>query len=107
VLDRDSVWPVAKPPGAERALTLKTAPPIPVNIRMRVSGRRVTYWAEDPSGALLRGRALTRATAGGTAGEPTERDGRFSVDVSPAAGPASVSVTDDATGVTAVAEVAP
>jgi hypothetical protein len=74
-------------------------------VRIRVEGRRITYWAEDARGEPLPERELSVAAQGVVLGERTRVGGRTAVQLRVGAG--SVSVSDLATGVTAVAEVRP
>ena len=95
-----------RPAHAEASAKLKLGPPVPVDVRLSIEGGRVTYWAEDPSGRVLEGRALELAVSGGTADELGSEAGKRTAQVR-ANGAATVSVRDQATGVTAVAEVRP
>ncbi|NMO14074.1 hypothetical protein HPC49_07605 [Pyxidicoccus fallax] len=85
---------------------VRLAPEVPVNVRLRVEGTRVTYWVEDARGQVLEGREVHVALSGGERVDEEVRDGRTSFTVR-AAGPVGVSVADVRTGVTAVAEVRP
>lgn len=93
--------PVTPPASIDVAL----APPIPVNVRIQVEGRRVTYWAEDLTGRILT-RDLALSVTGAEAGARSVAKGRTSFTLQ-GHGPAQVSVSDLETGVTAVAEVPP
>ncbi|NPC52410.1 hypothetical protein D7X99_34610 [Corallococcus sp. AB032C] len=86
---------------------VKLAPPLPVNVRVRVEGPRVTCWVEDPSGQVLRDRPVHVALSEGERGEVSVQDGLTRFTVHGAKGPVSVSVADVRTGVTAVEEVRP
>lgn len=101
------VFPAGSPPGARAAkLAVELGPPVPVNVRVAVLGREVTYWVEDPKGALLFGRKVEVFLSGGTRGPSAARDGKttFSVLLDE---PITVSIADVETGVTALAEVRP
>jgi hypothetical protein len=107
VFDDRTLWPAGPSLDAPTTQLDETiGPPIPINIRAQVHGHAVTYWAEDARGALLPGRALTVEVTGGSAGTPAEHQGRYTVMVDAGRGaPASLSVADRATGVTAVVQV--
>ncbi len=83
------------------------APPLPVNVRVRVEGARVTCWVEDPSGRVLKERPVHVALSEGEKGDLSVQDGLTRFTVRGAKGPVSVSVADVRTGVTAVEEVSP
>jgi hypothetical protein len=105
-LGPDALWPEDDPPGSpEVAVAIELAPSTPVVVRIRVEGRRITYWAEDARGEPLPERELSVAAQGVVLGERTMVDGRSAVQLRGGAG--SVSVSDLATGVTAVVEVRP
>ncbi|RKH76783.1 hypothetical protein D7Y21_38285 [Corallococcus sp. AB045] len=86
---------------------VKLAPRLPVNVRVRVEGARVTCWVEDPSGQVLKDRPVHVALSEGERGELSVQDGLTRFTVHGAKGPVSVSVADVRTGVTAVEEVRP
>lgn len=92
------------PPAVSQAV--KLAPEVPVNVRLKVEGTRVTYWVEDARGQVLQGRKVYVALSGGERVEEEVHDGRTSFTVR-APGPVGVSVADVSTGVTALAEVRP
>ncbi|QRO02618.1 hypothetical protein JRI60_21455 [Archangium violaceum] len=107
VAEGGPVFPLGRalaPATAERAVRL--APSVPVNVRLKVEGSRVTFWVEDASGRLLEGRKVHIALSAGERSEVAEKEGRGSFVVKHE-GPVSVSVADVATGVTALAEVRP
>ncbi|MBI3184129.1 MAG: hypothetical protein HYZ28_18505 [Myxococcales bacterium] len=81
-------------------------PPIPVNVRIEVAGKSVTYWVETPKGVVIPSRPVRVALSSGTYGPPVEREGRSTITVSVDRA-STVSVADKATGVTALAEVRP
>lgn len=83
------------------------APPLPVNVRVRVEGARVTCWVEDPRGQVLKDRPLHVALSEGEKGEVSVQDGLTRFTVHGVKAPVSVSVADVRTGVTAVEEVRP
>ncbi|MBZ4421713.1 hypothetical protein [Myxococcus sp. RHSTA-1-4] len=85
---------------------VRLAPEVPVNVRLKVEGTRVTYWVEDARGKVLEGRRVHVALSGGERVDEEVRGGRTSFTVR-ARGPVGVSVADVTTGVTAVAEVRP
>jgi hypothetical protein len=85
---------------------VKLAPEVPVNVRLKVEGTRVTYWVEDARGQVLEGRKVHVALSGGERVDERVTDGRTSFTVR-APGPVGVSVADVSTGVTALAEVRP
>ncbi|MBJ6765827.1 hypothetical protein JGU66_34160 [Myxococcaceae bacterium JPH2] len=102
------VFPAAPPlsPGAvSRAVTL--GPPLPVNVRIRVEGARVTYWVEDAKGRVLPSRPVHVSLSAGAREAESEREGRHSFTVGGARGAVTVSVADVDTGVTALEEVRP
>ena len=100
----DQVTPLGTARGAGRdRLTLALGPPIPVNVRLSLEGRSLTYWVEDPRGKLLPGRKVLVALSTGERIDAVSA-GRKSQLTLPA-GASAVSVADAATGVTAVAEV--
>lgn len=108
VFDRGAlVFPAAaRPLPDEVSAEVKMAPATPVNVRLRVDGRQVLYWVESSTGEVLPGRRVHVALSEGRLGEAHERDGKItrSVEVDR---PASISVADLETGVTAVARVTP
>ncbi|ATB48728.1 hypothetical protein [Corallococcus macrosporus] len=91
---------------SDATVRVRLAPEIPVNVRLTVSGTRVTYWVEDANGQVLPGREVFVSLTGGERVEARVEGGRTSFTVR-APGPVSVSVADVATGVTALAEVRP
>jgi hypothetical protein len=98
-----TVWPSHARPGfAVGQVALTLAPAVPVNVRIVVEGRKVTYWAEAPSGEVLPDRPLSVSVRGATASGPRTVEGRTTVTLS---GPAQLSVADVETGVTAVAAI--
>ncbi|WP_407667510.1 hypothetical protein [Myxococcus dinghuensis] len=108
VLGKDGpVSPLEAPlvPPAAR-LSVRLAPEVPVNVRLRVDGARVTYWLEDAKGQVLTGREVHVAQSSGSRDALESHDGRTSFTVR-SDRPVSVSVADVATGVTALAEVRP
>ncbi|QSQ25232.1 hypothetical protein JY651_10005 [Pyxidicoccus parkwayensis] len=92
------------PPAVSQVV--KLAPEVPVNVRLKVEGSRVTYWVEDARGQVLEGRKVYVALSGGERVDEQVHDGRTSFTVR-APGPVGVSVADVSTGVTALAEVRP
>ncbi|NOJ77345.1 hypothetical protein [Myxococcus xanthus] len=101
------VFPLERPLVSSAASQrVRLAPEIPVNVRLTVSGTRVTYWVEDANGQVLTGREVFVSLTGGQRAEERVEEGRTSFTVR-APGPVSVSVADVATGVTALAEVRP
>lgn len=91
---------------AASRVQVKLGPPLPVNVRVSVKGREVTYWVEDPKGTLLPKRPVEVKLSGGARSAEEERDGRRKFTVS-ADAPVSVSIADSQTGVTALAVVRP
>lgn len=107
VFDPKRVFPYGPPEGSGVArLAVALAPPIPVNVRLEVHGRDVTYWVEDPKGRLLPERPVEVTLSGGQRGPLQQHEGRTTFQVQ-AAGPVTVAVADAQTGVTAMAEVRP
>nr|WP_257455567.1 hypothetical protein [Archangium lipolyticum] len=107
VAEGGPVFPLGRalaPAMAERSVRL--APAVPVNVRLKVEGPRVTYWVEDASGRVLEGRKVHIWQSAGERGGVQEKEGRGSFVVKHE-GPVSVSVADVATGVTALVEVRP
>ncbi|MGZ3460906.1 MAG: hypothetical protein ACXU86_20655, partial [Archangium sp.] len=96
--------PPLVPATAEQPVRL--APAVPVNVRLKVEGPRVTFWMEDASGRVLEGREAYVWLSAGQRSPVEVKDGRGSFIVTHE-GPVSVSVADVATGVTALAEVRP
>ncbi|NOK15122.1 hypothetical protein [Corallococcus exercitus] len=86
---------------------VQVGPPLPVNVRVRVEGARVTCWVEDASGQVLKDRPVHVALSEGERGDESVQDGLTRFTVRGARGPVSVSVADVRTGVTAVEEVRP
>ncbi|WP_404362808.1 Ig-like domain-containing protein [Corallococcus coralloides] len=86
---------------------VELAPPLPVNVRVRVEGARVTCWVEDASGQVLKDRPVHIALSEGERGDLSVQDGLTRFTVQGVKGPVSVSVADVRTGVTAVEEVRP
>ncbi|HSP77215.1 MAG TPA: Ig-like domain-containing protein, partial [Myxococcaceae bacterium] len=95
--------PLARPRASQE---VRVAPALPVNVRLKVEGRRVTYWVEDAAGRVLEGRQVHVWLSAGGKGLVQVQEGRSSFTVTHE-GPVSVSVADVATGVTALAEVRP
>ncbi len=85
---------------------VRLEPPVPVNVRLEVDGRRVTYWVEDAQQRVLKDRSVSVELTSGRKEAVEVRDGRTSFTVSGAAR-VSVSVTDVKTRVVAVTEVKP
>ncbi len=101
------VFPLEPPLVPEAvARAVRLAPEVPVNVRLRVEGARVTYWLEDSRGRVLEGRKVHVSLSGGERGPEEVRGGRTSFTVR-GPGPVSVSVADVSTGVTALVEVRP
>ncbi|MFY0521950.1 hypothetical protein ACN28I_01630 [Archangium gephyra] len=96
--------PALVPARAEQPVQL--APPVAVNVRLKVEGARVTFWMEDASGRVLEGREAHVALSAGQRSAVEVKEGRGSFVVTHD-GPVSVSVADVATGVTALTEVRP
>ncbi|MBN9685994.1 MULTISPECIES: hypothetical protein [unclassified Corallococcus] len=86
---------------------VELAPPLPVNVRVRVEGALVTCWVEDPRGQVLKDRPVHVALSEGEKGDVSVQDGLTRFTVHGAKGPVSVSVADVRTGVTAMEEVRP
>ena len=95
-----------RPADAEASAKVRLGPPVPVDVRLLIAGGRITYWAEDPSGKVLEGRMLELAVSGGSTDDLGGEAGKRTVQVH-APGPVTVSVRDQVSGVTAVAEVRP
>ena len=107
VLEGGLIFPEAPPLGTSVArLSVALAPPVPVNVRVQVTGHQVTYWVEDPKGKVLPEREVAVTLSGGSRGGSQVKKGRTSFTVT-AAEPVTVSVADVQTGVTALAEVRP
>ncbi|MHB8877189.1 MAG: hypothetical protein ACYC8T_26120 [Myxococcaceae bacterium] len=108
VFDRGAVvFPSGARPAARPArAAVELGPPVPVNVRLRVTGRTVSFWVEDAQGVVLSGRPTAVALSGGKHGPISQQAGRSSFTLS-IDGPTTVSVSDVATGVTALAEVVP
>lgn len=101
------VFPAGVPPGAVAKLPpIKVDLYVPVNVRLLVSGRQVTYWVEDPKGRILTDRRVEVNLSGGSRGPSTASGGRTSFTVT-ATEPVSVSVADVQTGITVLGEVRP
>jgi len=102
-----AVYPASAPVGeAVAKKVVELFPPVPVNVRIKVEGRSVTYWVEDPEGAVLSGRDVRVSLSSGSRSSGTTAEGRTTFKLE-GAGPVTVSVADAATWVTAVAEVGP
>lgn len=107
VAEGGPVFPLERPLGAVSAeQRVRVAPPVPVNVRLKVEGPRVTFWMEDTAGRVLEGREAYVSLSAGERTPVEVKDGRGSFRVTHE-GPVSVSVADVATGVTALAEVRP
>ena len=106
VLAPGVVWPSGARPGTtpQQRVEIPIAPPIPLNVRLVVSGRDVTWWAEDGGGRLLADRKLAVHVIGGELGRTRRADGRASATVG-GRGRAQISVADVETGITAIAEI--
>jgi hypothetical protein len=102
------VFPVSQIIGSpEKKTVLKVEPPTPVNVRIFVRGRDVTYWVEDPKGNILPGRKVNVWQTGGTrTPDQSDKAGKRTFTVESAT-PISVSVADLEFGVTATAGVRP
>ena len=110
VLDaKGGVYPLDPPlVPAPVKLTVRLEPPVPVNVRLLVEGRRVTYWIEDAQGRVLTDRPVHVVLSSGRQEAVDSREGRTRFSVTGATGArVSVSVADVKTGMTAVAEVKP
>lgn len=102
-----TIFPEDPPPGTPPVhRDVQVAPPVPVNVQLRVQQDVVTWWIESPDGALLPDREVAIRVSPGTRSElPAEAQRRkFRVE---SAERSTVSVTDVLTGVTAIAEVVP
>ncbi len=107
VAEGGPVFPLERalvPARAEQPVRL--APPVAVNVRLKVEGARVTFWMEDASGRVLEGREAHVSLSAGQRSAVEVKEGRGSFVVTHD-GPVSVSVADVATGVTALTEVRP
>lgn len=91
---------------AQATLDVSIAPPVPVNVRLRVDGRHVRCWAEDAQGQVLPDRPLVVGLSQGTHTAETRAGGITSFEVQ-GSDAVMVSVADRQTGVTAIAEVKP
>ena len=104
VIDGTTIWPNGDRPGAPlRSVEVMLGPPVPVIVRIAVSGHELTYWAEDPKGRLLPDRSLAVDVQGAKIASKRARDGRTSITLTGA--PAQISIADLQTGVTGLAEV--
>ncbi|WP_347402655.1 hypothetical protein [Corallococcus macrosporus] len=102
------VFPLSPPLVPEPVVKrVELAPPLPVNVRVRVEGARVTCWVEDSSGQVLKDRPVHVALSEGERSDESVQDGLTRFTVRGARGLVSVSVADVRTGVTAVEEVRP
>jgi hypothetical protein len=107
VAEGGPVFPLEPPlTQATAEQSVRVAPAVPVNVRLKVEGSRVTFWMEDASGRVLEGRQAHVWLSAGTHTPVETREGRGSFVVKHE-GPVSVSVADVATGVTALVEVRP
>lgn len=107
VAEGGPVFPLEPPLTLARAEQgVRVAPAVPVNVRLKVEGPRVTFWMEDASGKVLEGREAHVWLSAGTHTPVEMHEGRGSFVVKHE-GPVSVSVADVATGVTALVEVRP
>ncbi|HEX8703005.1 MAG TPA: hypothetical protein VF815_29480, partial [Myxococcaceae bacterium] len=87
---------------------VRLEPPVPVNVRLQVEGRWVTYWVEDAQGRVLPDRPVHVVLSAGRQEAVESREGRTRFSVSgTSVARVSVSVADVKTGMTAVAEVKP
>jgi hypothetical protein len=87
---------------------VRLEPSVPVNVRLLVEGKRVTYWVEDSKGRVLADRKVHVVLSSGRQEALEVREGRTRFTVGNAGGArVSVSVADVQTGMTAVAEVKP
>ncbi|PTL85948.1 hypothetical protein [Vitiosangium sp. GDMCC 1.1324] len=86
--------------------SVRLAPSVPVNVRLKVEGPRVTFWMEDASGRVLVGREAHVWLSAGQRSAVELKDG-YGTFLVKHEGPVSVSVADVRTGVTALAEVRP
>ncbi|HZA14199.1 MAG TPA: hypothetical protein VE618_06875, partial [Myxococcaceae bacterium] len=107
VLAPGMIWPAEARPGtAEHRTELMIAPPIPINVRVAIAGREVTWWAEDATGRIIPHRRLAVHVEGAQLSRPRTADGRTSATLAGRAR-AQISVADVETGITAVAEAPP
>jgi hypothetical protein len=87
---------------------VRLEPPVPVNVKVKVDGRRVEYWVEDGQGRTLTDRPLHVELTAGRKEAVESRGGHTWFFVAGADGArVSVSVADVKTGVTVVEEVKP
>jgi hypothetical protein len=90
----------AAPPAVSARVRLVVAPAVAVNVRAVAEPGALTWWLETPGGALVEGREVELAAAGGKTRATSNGKARV-----PAIG--LVTVTDVESGVSAVVEVAP
>lgn len=104
--DGQTVYPASSPVGeAVARRSVELYPAVPVNVRIKIDGRSVTYWVESAEGDVLPGRDVRVSLSSGTRSQGTTAEGRTTFKVEGGGGPVTVSVADAATWVTAVAEV--
>jgi len=88
--------------------TVRLEPPVPVDVKVTVEGRRVKYWVQDAQGRVLKDRKVYVALSSGRQEAVESRDGYTWFSIGGAGGArVSVSVADVKTGMTAVTEVKP
>jgi hypothetical protein len=99
-------FPESRPPRATTSLMLPLGPPLPVNVRVTVSGRTLRFWAEIPGGGVVPDRELV---ATGSAGRlPAARRGEDGVyELQLPEGAQLITVSDPQSGVTVATRVAP
>ncbi len=104
IADVAEVQPAVRPGTAVAHAELALAPPVPVTVRIVVTGRQVTYWAETPNGDSVVTRRLSLSVQGAEVSHTQSVGARTTVVLAGRA-PATVSVSDVESGVTALATV--
>jgi len=99
-------FPESRPPRATATRTLPLGPPLPVNVRVVVSGRTLRYWAEVPGGGIVPDRELIVSGGAGRLPAPQRREDGVHELTLPE-GAQLITVSDSQSGVTVVARVRP
>ena len=97
----------ARPAAPTIRVEQQLLPAVPINVRLVVKGREVTWWLETNDGKLVEGRAVDVSLSKGVASAAAVKDGRTRFTVGSIDGPATISIVDVETQVMALAEVRP
>ena len=99
-------FPESRPSRATASLMLPLGPPLPVDVRVVVSGRTLRYWAEVPGGGIVADRELIATGSGGRL-PPARRSEDGVYELALPEGAQLITVADAQSGVTVATRVAP